>query len=69
MIALRDDRHLLNDPDGLFQADKANGNGAVSERDSAAQETLYPNGFSAECFVEVVESGAVWEKTDGKTAE
>lgn len=69
LIALRDDRHLLNDPDGLFQAAKANGNGAVSERDSVAQETLYPNEFSAERFVEVIESGAVWEKMDGKTAE
>ena len=69
MIALRDDRHLLNDPDGLFQADKANGNGAVSERDSVVQEALYPKEFSAERFVEVIESGAVWEKMDRKTAE
>jgi len=67
LIALRDDRHLLNDPDGLFQADKVNGNGAVSEPGRAAQESLYPNGFSAERFVEVIESSAVWEKTDGKT--
>ena len=66
LIALRDDRHWLNDPDGLLQADKANGNGAISERDSAAQESLYPNGFSAERFVEVIESGTVWGKTDGK---
>ena len=67
LTALRDDRHLLNDPDGLFQADKANGNGAVSERDSVAQEILYPNEFSAERFVEVIESGAVWDKTGGET--
>ncbi|MBE7524452.1 MAG: hypothetical protein HS109_19020 [Burkholderiales bacterium] len=60
IIALRDDRHLLNDPGGLLA-----GNYAVDEAPEAdASESgwsLYPDGFSAERFVDVIETEAVWE--------
>ena len=59
LIALRDDRHLLNDPEGLLA-----GNDRVDRsRDadtSRATWTLYPDGFSAERFIAVVETEAVW---------
>jgi Holliday junction resolvase-like predicted endonuclease len=61
LIALRDDRHLLNDPEGLLagnykedRSDKVDtGEGAWS---------LYPHGFSAERFIEVIETEAVWDR-------
>lgn len=52
MMALRDDRHLLHDPQGLF-TQRVGGSGAVPG-------TLYSQGFSAACLVDVVESQAVW---------
>jgi hypothetical protein len=60
LIALRDDRHLLNDPGGLLA-----GNYGVDEaREVDASESgwsLYPDGFSAGRFAEVIETEAVWE--------
>ena len=60
LIALRDDRHLLNDPGGLLA-----GNYGVDEaREVDASESgwsLYPDGFSAEHFVEVIETESVWD--------
>lgn len=53
LIALNDNRHLLHDPDGLF-----------SPRASAASaepQGLYPQGFSAERLIEVIETQAVWD--------
>ncbi len=68
LIALRDDRHLLNDPAGLFSG--APGMTRPAEQlahPSAA--TLYPNGFGVERFVEVIESEAVWiEAATGTSA-
>jgi hypothetical protein len=61
LIALRDDRHLLNDPDGICS-------GRFLAPDFAPPEnphqraTLYPQGFSAEAFVGVIERGAVWDE-------
>ena len=59
-IALRDDRHWLNDPEGLFQA--ASVGNAVMRADTGTErnDTLYPDGFSARRFIEVVQSAAVW---------
>jgi Holliday junction resolvase-like predicted endonuclease len=51
-IALRDDRHLLHDPDGLFAS--------TAPADQAAPQSLYAHGFSAGRLMEVVESQAVW---------
>jgi hypothetical protein len=61
LIGLRDDRHLLNDPEGLF-----NGTWVQKERGEMAafckSSTLYPDGFSAARFVEVIEKEAVWDE-------
>jgi hypothetical protein len=60
LIALRDDRHLLNDPGGLL----AGSYGVDEARDAVANEprwSLHPDGFSAERFAEVIETEAVWE--------
>jgi Holliday junction resolvase-like predicted endonuclease len=60
LIALRDDRHLLNDPEGLLAGNsRADQSGAADTTRSAW--TLYPGGFSAERFIEVIETEAVWD--------
>ena len=67
LIALRDDRHHLNDPDGLL----AGNHEALRSRESAMSQatwTLYPHGFSAERFVAVIDSAAVWEVRDSARA-
>jgi hypothetical protein len=60
IIALRDDRHLLNDPGGLLA-----GNHDVDEAHEADVSesgwSPYPDGFSAGRFVEVIETEAVWD--------
>ena len=68
LIALRDDRHLLNDPEGLLS-------GTYDADQSAEDETrhstwtLYPDGFRVERFIEVIETEAVWEeRAAGPTA-
>ncbi len=49
LIALRDDRHLLNDP------------GVILAGSSVAKVgTLYPHGFTAERLLEVIEGEEVW---------
>jgi Holliday junction resolvase-like predicted endonuclease len=53
LIALRDDRHLLHDPDGIFTPTPP----AVY----AEPQSLYPQGFSARRLIEVVETQAVWD--------
>jgi Holliday junction resolvase-like predicted endonuclease len=53
LIALRDDRHLLHDPDSMFTEP-----GTASR---TAPRNLYPKGFSAKRLIEVVEMQAVWE--------
>lgn len=53
LIALRGDRHLLHDPEGLFTL---RGHDVHAER-----EALYRQGFSVGRLIEVVESQAVWQ--------
>jgi hypothetical protein len=60
MIALRDDRVLLNDPIGAFDG-RWSAPSYNEQRGQDARWTLYPEGFSARRFVEVVESMLVWE--------
>ena len=61
LIALRDDRHLLNDTEGLIDGTWTEaGHGEVADFDKPP--TLYPDGFSSSSFVEVIESEAVWEE-------
>lgn len=60
LIALRDDADLLGDPDELLlsgqtEMDEVSVNGPPCRR-----STLYPQGFSANQFVEVIETEKVW---------
>jgi hypothetical protein len=69
LIALRDERHLLNDPDGLLSGkwidtDAGTGTGTGTGTSEAVKETLYPTGFSAARFHEVIENEIVWNKLD-----
>lgn len=61
LIALRDDRHLLNDPGGLINGTWMEPDrGDIAEAEKAL--TLYPDGFSLSRFVEVIESEEVWDE-------
>ncbi len=53
LIALRDDRHLLHDPEGMFAQ--------TAPAAPAEPQSLYPQGFSAGRLMEVVETQAVWD--------
>lgn len=61
LIALRDDRHLLNDPDGIISGRHPD---IESEKmnDARQQMTLYPEGFSAARFIRVIENESVWDE-------
>jgi hypothetical protein len=67
LIALRDDGHLLNDPEGqlsgTFGADKS-----VEDNSRPFEWTLYPDGFSVERLIEVIETEAVWNEIAAGTA-
>jgi len=56
LIALRDDAQLLSDPDGLLGQTPSGTDG------SRGTSTLYPEGFSAGRFVEIIQSAGVWEQ-------
>lgn len=58
LIALRDDAALLRDPGNLFFTDPTRSAG--EEVPGAEAVTLYPEGFSARAFVDVIEQDAVW---------
>ena len=62
LIALRDDRRLLNDPEGLLSGNYDVGNSATADLSSSAW-TFYPGGFSVERFIEVIETEAVWDES------
>jgi hypothetical protein len=60
LIALRDDRHLLNNPLGMSSNQEIN----IDEIDlggSISRSTLYPNGFSGKRFIDVNENQSIWE--------
>lgn len=61
IIALRDDRHLLNDPADLFTGAAEETNG-IEPLESDTAQTLYPDHFSASRFIEVIEREAVWDE-------
>lgn len=63
LIALRDDRHLLNDPEGLLAGNYREDQSREADTSRSAW-TLYPDGFSAERFIDVVETEAVWDLRD-----
>jgi hypothetical protein len=58
LIALRDDRDLLADPDGLFGG--AEGQQAQASSESASAGSMYPTGFSAAALVDAITTEAVW---------
>lgn len=63
LIALRDDRELLIDPIGIL----GEGYGYPSANLPAKKqipETLYPNGFNAQRFIEVLENELIWLEAD-----
>lgn len=62
-IALRDDRRWLNDPDGLFQDGGSINESREPSTRAQPADVLYPDGFSARRFIEVVESSAVWARS------
>jgi hypothetical protein len=53
LIALRDDRRLLHDSEGMFAL--------TAPAADAEPQSLYPQGFSAGRLVDVVETQAVWQ--------
>ena len=61
LIALRDERHLLNDPEGVLSGKWVDADGS-SASSTARRESLYPAGFSAARFREVIENEMVWGK-------
>jgi len=62
LIALRDDRHLLNDPEGLHNGTWMEaGHGDAGE--FGKPPTMYPDGFTSSHFVEVIESETVWKES------
>ena len=66
IIALRDDRQLLNDPAGLLSGAAGTTDG-FQPPDSEAAQSLYPDAFSASRFIEVIESEAVWDEPSQDT--
>lgn len=62
-IALRDDRRWLNDPEGVFRERGCINESTAPDTCTEQADTLYPDGFSARRFIEVVESAAVWTRT------
>jgi hypothetical protein len=61
LIALRDDRHFLNDTDGLF-SNRYGGAHSKGKKKGRQKTTLYPGGFTAARFVEVIENESVWDE-------
>ena len=59
LIALRDDRHLLNDPLGMFSSQGVNID-KIDINEVNAHSTLYPNGFTGKYFIDVIEGQSVW---------
>lgn len=62
LIALRDDRHLLNDPAKILNGQDGGSMDAPAGCDSAGA-SLYPSGFSFTRFLEVVEGELVWAES------
>lgn len=75
-IALLNERHFLRDLEGKFLANvlhKRQDNGDIIEQmgtimaDFSKQkpiDNLYPQGFGAERFAEIIETGMMWEVLD-----
>jgi Holliday junction resolvase-like predicted endonuclease len=64
LIALRDDRHLLNDPDGILSGRYQKDELAIADN-AHTEASLYPSGFTVDKFMDAVEKEAVWEALGG----
>ena len=62
-IEIRDDRQLLNDPEGLLVGNCREDQSCEADASRSAW-TLHPDGFGAERFIELIETGAVWDLRD-----
>lgn len=60
LIALRDDRHLLNSCGEVLKDTRVQA-GRCCTADCEKPSTLYPDGFNATRFFEVIESAAIWD--------
>jgi hypothetical protein len=60
LIALRDDRDLLNDPEDWFKR-QTETESADPDHMGPSSSTLYPNGFSCGHFVDVIKLQVVWK--------
>ena len=56
LIALRNERHLLRNPEQLFSSVQKE-----EYNKSSALDNLYPHGFSAKRFADIIEKGQVWD--------
>lgn len=63
LIALRDDHHLLKDL-SEFRTASPELTESLDPNQSYGRTTMYPDGFNAERFVEVVGAGVVWHETN-----
>jgi len=68
LIALRDDRELLTDPIGIL-GEEYGLPSTNSPTEDQTLETLYPNGFNAQRFIEVLENESVWLESDLRAKE
>lgn len=59
ILALRDDSHLLDDPEGLAEGPTSRV-GVQPPSTEGIRGTLYPDGFRAERFLQIIETEAVW---------
>jgi len=59
LMALRDDCHLLDDPEGLAEVPTSS-IGVQPTSTNGARGTLYPDGFRVERFLQIIDTEAVW---------
>ena len=60
VVALRDDRILLMDPEGLFRGSAGQQSDEQRPPGELRLQSLYPQGFSADELVNAIEGEAVW---------
>lgn len=64
LIALRNDAHLLHDPEGLLSRSTDGSprrDGTSTRAPTSRPGSLYPEGFSAHRFLAVIDAQAVWD--------
>ena len=64
LVALRDERHWLEDPARPLDPERRSGNGMAGAARMQPYGSLYPGGFSTARFIAVVEAGEVWAVCD-----